>query len=224
MSEKFILKAEKRKIEGKKVKQLRRRGLLPANLFGKGVKSLSLELDLKEFLRIFQKAGETHLIDLALGSDSHSVLVHHLQLDPVSQFPLHVDFQQVSLKDKISATVPITLVGESPAEKEGIGILVQQLSEIEVEALPTDLPDHLEADVSGLSQVNASLFVKDLKTDTLKVTIPSGDLEKIVAKVEPPAKEEVATPAATSTEPTPAESEAAASTDAEPAPAKEEAK
>lgn len=194
MTEKIILAAEKRKISGKKVKQLRREGTLPANIFGKGLKSIAIEIPIKVFLNTFKKAGETHLVELKLGEAIHNVLIHKVQVDPVTDTPLHVDFQAVSLKEKISATVPVQVVGESPAEKEKIGILVQQLSEIEVEALPTDLPDHFEADVSGLNAVNAAVFVKDLNFDKSKVFIKTDDLEKIVAKVEPPAKEEVVTP------------------------------
>lgn len=224
MSDKITLSSEKRTLEGKQAKQLRRKGILPANIFGKGFKSLSIQLPTLEFQKVYKQAGETHLIDLKVGNETHNVLVHRLQLDPATDSPLHVDFQAVSLKEKITATVPIQLVGESPAEKEKIGILVQQLSEVEVEALPTDLPDHLDADVSGLTQVDASLFVKDLRLDTAKVTIKPADLEKIVARVEPPAKEEVAEPVPVAEVSTEAETPTSAGSEAEEPAPKEEVK
>jgi large subunit ribosomal protein L25 len=221
MSQKISLTTQKRSVEGKKVKTLRRQGILPANVFGKGIKSHAIQLPVAEFLKVYRGAGETHLIELKVGDTVHNVLVHNLQVDPVTDAPLHVDFQAVSLKENISATVPIKVVGESPAEKDKIGIFVQQLSEIEVEALPTDLPDHLEADVSKLDTVGSVLYVKDLKFDSATVTIKPEDLEKIVAKVEPPAKEEVVTPPPT-VEVAPTEGEAPAegapAAAAEPAP------
>lgn len=219
MKEKIVLEAKKRDVVGKKVKQLRRQGVLPGNVFGKGVKSISVQVPVAELLKVYKTAGETHLVELKVDGAVHNVLFHNLQLDPATDAPLHADFQAVSLKEKITATVPINLVGESPAEKEKIGILVQQLSEVEVEALPTDLPDHLEANVLTLAAVGDALHVKNLKFDASKVTIKAEDLEKIVAKVEPPAKEEVVAPP-TAAEAVPAEGEAPA--EGAPAPAEGE--
>src|SRR3989344_1143525 len=222
MTEKITLSASPRKLEGKKVKQLRKQGILPANLFGKGIKSLNIEVALKDLQSVFKKAGETRLVDLKVDGTTHNVLIHHIQVDPVTETPLHVDFQAVSLKEKITATVPVQIIGESPAEKEKIGILVQQLSEVEVEALPTNLPDHLAADVSGLAEVDAVIYVKDLKFDQSTVTIKPEDLEKIVDKVEPPAKEEVATPPPTIEAPLQGAQEEKTVTTEEPSQAKKE--
>ena len=194
MTDKITLEAQKRTVEGKKTKQLRNKGILPANIFGKGLKSVSVQVSLLDFSKVYKTAGETKIIELKTGEDTHNVLIHNLQTHPVTEAALHVDFQAVSLREKITATVPVEIVGESPAEKEKIGILVQQLSEVDVEALPMDLPERLEADVSGLAEVDAALYVRDLKYDTSKLTIAPEDLEKIVAKIEPPAKEEVSTP------------------------------
>jgi len=117
------------------------------------------------------------------------VLVSGLQIDPVTSDYLHVDFRRVDLTEKITAKVPVEIVGESPAEKQKMGTVVQQLSEIEVEALPADLPEKIEIDATTLIEVDQTIYVKDLKIDK-KVTIKT-DLESIVAKVEPPTKEEV---------------------------------
>ena len=182
---KISLKSTKREDFGRKVKRLRKKGLIPANIFGKKIKSHALTVDAKEFDEVFEKAGETQLIDL----DGKSVLVSNIQTDPVTGNYLHIDFRQVDLTEKITANIPVEVEGESPAEKQGIGTVVQQLSEIEVEALPTDLIEKIIVDASTLIEVDQAIYVKDLKVDK-KITITT-DLESIVVKVEPPTKEEV---------------------------------
>lgn len=188
------LTAEKRKTIGRKVKKLRRQGILPANIYGKKVKSLAVQLDLKSFLAAFKKTGETSVVQLKVKSENkfRPVLIHNVQFDPITDQPLHADFYQVDLKEKVTTEVPVGLVGESPAEKEKLGILIQPLTEVEVEALPTELPDKLELDISGLKTVGDAVTVADLK-------IPKGvkvlaSKKEILAKVEPLAKEEVAPP------------------------------
>jgi large subunit ribosomal protein L25 len=187
---KKVLKAAEREVTGRKVKNLRSSGLVPANIFGKKVKSLSIQVDRKEFEAVYKEAGETGLIDLEVGSSVKPVLVHGVQINAKTDELLHVDFLQVDLKAKVSAQVPVELVGESPATKQGIGTVVQQVNEIEVEALPADLPEKFEVDVEVLTEVDQAIYIKDLKFDKSKVEILS-DIESIVAKVEPPQKEEV---------------------------------
>ena len=182
---KITLKSTKREDFGRKVKRLRKEGLVPANIFGKKVKSEAITVDAKEFRELFEKAGETQIIDL----DGRPVLVSKLQIDPVTSDYVHVDFRQVDLTEKITAKVPVEVVGESPAEKQSIGTVVQQLNEIEVEALPADLPEKIEIDSSILTEVDQAVYVKDLKLDS-KITVKT-DLESIIVKVEPPIKEEV---------------------------------
>lgn len=182
---KLSLKLQKRDLFGRKVKRLRKEGLVPANIFGKKVKSEAITVDAKEFRNVFEKAGETQIIDL----DGRPVLVSNLQVDPITSDYVHVDFRQVDLTEKITAKVPVEIVGESPAEKQSIGTVVQQLNEIEVEALPADLPEKIEVDSSILTEVDQAVYVKDLKIDS-KVTVKT-DLESIIVKVEPPIKEEV---------------------------------
>lgn len=182
---KFSLKATKRNVFGRKVNKSRKEGLIPANIFGKKIKSEALFVVNKEFAEVFEKAGETQIIHL----NDKPVLVSGLQIDPVTSNYLHIDFRQVDLTEKIIAKVPVELVGESPAEKQKLGTVVQQLSEIEVEALPADLPEKIEVDSNILTEVDQTIYVKDLKIDK-KVTVKT-DLESIVVKVEPPTKEEV---------------------------------
>ncbi|EKE06371.1 MAG: hypothetical protein ACD_19C00015G0003 [uncultured bacterium] len=182
---KITLKSEKRDLFGRKVSQLRKAGLIPANIFGKKIKSEAITVNEKEFSDVFKKAGETQIIDLG----GKSVLVSNLQTDPVSGNVIHVDFRQVDLKEKIEAKVPVEVEGESPAEKQNLGTVVQQIHEIEVEALPADLPEKIVIDATLLLEVDQAIYVKDLKVD--KNVEVKTDLELIVVKVEPPTKEEV---------------------------------
>lgn len=186
---KLILKAEKRKTIGRKVKNLRAEGILPANIYGKSIKSLSVQVEGKDFEKVFEKVGETGLLELTIGKEKRSVLVHNVQISPLSEKPLHVDFLQVDLKQKVVAEVPVELTGESPAEKQGLGTTVLYLDEIEVEALPTDLPEKFEIDTSILTEIDQAIFVKDLKVDKSKIEIKN-DPESIIVKVEE-VKEEV---------------------------------
>ncbi len=180
--EKHKLAAEKRKLEGRKVKTLREQGILPANIFGKNVKSLAVQVPAKEFLKVYKDAGETGIIELAVGDgEAHPVLVHNLQLHPVTSFPLHVDFHQVNLTEKVKAAVPVVTLGEAPAVAQKLGILLTPVAELEVEALPADLPEKIEIDVKALEAVNQEIKVKDLKISD-KVTV-SADPELVVVKI-----------------------------------------
>ncbi len=184
------LTVDKRTITGRKVKTLRHEGLLPGNLYGQNIKSQALKLDYQDFLTIFKKTGESGLIDLAIGKtkSTQPVLVGDIQIDPVTDKILHVDFRQVDLTKKAQVTVPIELVGEAPGAEEGEGILIQPLSEVEVEALPEKLPDHLEADISSLKEINDAIRVTDLEVD--KEIAILADKEEVVAKLEAPTEEE----------------------------------
>ncbi len=190
------LTSEPRKITGRQVKKLRAQGLLPANIFGSKVKSQAIQVDQKDFLKTYQQVGDTGLIELTVKGEKtpRPALVHLIQTHPVTDMPLHVDFRQVDLKEKITADVPIELVGESPAVEQKGGILVQVMDEIEVEALPTDLPEKYELDISKLVEIEDSLLVSDLKVDTKKVTLQA-EPEATVAKVEAPQEEEEEAPA-----------------------------
>lgn len=187
------LTAQRRETLGRKVKQLRREGILPANVYGKKVKSQALQVALSDFKKVFSEVGETGLVDLKTNGQARPVLIHNVQKDPVTDEPLHADFLQVDLKEKVSATVPIEFAGEAPAEKTGEGIVVEQITEVEVEALPTDLPDKITVDISGLEKVDDAIHVKDLNVDRSKVELKENP-ESIVVNVAPPAKEEEVTP------------------------------
>lgn len=189
------LEVLKRKIFGRKVKQLRAKDILPANIYGKKIKSTAVQLKLRDFEKVYKEVGETGVVDLKIkgGKKTRPVLIHNLQLHPVTDLPLHADFHQIKLKEKTTVEVPVELVGEAPAEKEGIGILVTLLDSLEVEALPTDLPDKLEVEIGKLEKVDDMVRVKDIKIDKKKIKILA-DENEIVAKIEPLAKEEAPPP------------------------------
>src|SRR3989344_8858999 len=137
--DKVTLIAEKRTISGRKVKTLRGKGLIPANVFGKKIKSFAVQVSAKEFEKVFTQVGETGIVELSVkNGQTHktSVLVSNVQKNPVTDSTIHIDFRQVDLKEKIEAAVPIEFTGESPAEKTGVGTLVSYVNEVLVEALP----------------------------------------------------------------------------------------
>lgn len=179
--EKHKLKAEKRKIEGQKVKQLRKAGILPANVYGKDFKSLSVQLPVKDFLAVYKEAGETGVIELSVGEDSHPVLIHNVQLHPVTGLPLHVDFHRISLTEKVKATVPVVMIGEAPAVAQKTGLLLTPVSELEVEALPADLPEKIEVDVAKLAEVGQEIKLVDLKLSA-KISLTAAP-EMVLAKI-----------------------------------------
>lgn len=157
----YQLTAEPRKITGKQVKKLRREGILPANVYGKDIKSQNLQLPLKDFMKVFEEAGETGVIDLSYGKSTVPVLIHNLHTD-YRNTPLHADFFQVNLKEKVTAMIPVEFTGEAKAEIEKIGLLEKITNEVEVEALPTDLPEKFELNVEPLAQVGDQITVEML--------------------------------------------------------------
>lgn len=179
--------AQERKVFGRKVKTLRNQGILPCNIYGLKMASIALQMDTKEFLNIYEKAGETGLVELTVGKKEYPVLINDVQRDPILGTPLHADFVQVDLKAKITADVPVELVGEAPVEKLG-GLVVQLIEEIEVEALPADLPERIEIDVTGLQKFEDNISVKDIKAGA-KYEILT-DPEIMVVKAEEPREEE----------------------------------
>lgn len=208
------LLAEKRKITGRKVKALRKSGFVPANVFGKDVKSSAIQIKAVDFAKFRKEAGESTLLYLTIEGEKESrpVMIHEIAIHPVSGQILHIDFHQVNLKEKTTALIAVKLTGEAPAEKEKLGILVQQLDEVEVEAFPADMPERLEVSVGTLSAVGDSIRVSDIKPDS-KLTIKT-DPDSIIAKIEALAKEEIVEVPA----PVDVSAEASAEVEGKPAP------
>src|SRR3989338_22679 len=184
--------AEKRNQLGKQSKKLRLDRKLPAVVFSKGVESLPLTVDFNQFVKVFSEAGETTLVDLKHGSSSEKVLIKDLQLDPVTGNPIHVSFQKVNLKKKITADIPVEVVGEETNElvKSGEGLILQLLNEITVEALPTDLPRKFEVDVSKITEVGVGLKISDLEYDRDKVELVDHEHDELVVKIDKAEMEE----------------------------------
>lgn len=159
---KYSLTATKRDVLGRKVKKLRASGRIPATVYGKKVKSVSIAVPADAFTKTYSKTRETGLVELAVDGSLRPVLIHHVQKDPVTGTILHIEFHQVDLKEKVHANVPLVLIGESPAIAEKKGVLLTILDEVEVEALPTELIDKIDVDVSSLSEVNQEVKVGDL--------------------------------------------------------------
>lgn len=205
------LLVEKRTVLGKQVKKLRREGILPANIYGKDVKSLAVQLPTKDFETVFKEAGETGLVDVAVNGEVKPVLIHNVQIEPLSNQYLHADFYQVNLKEKIKSMVPVIIVGEAKAVIDKVGIVLQPLSEIEVEALPQDLPEKIEVNVEKLANLDEQITVGDLKapegveilTDSAQVVVKIAAL--ISKEAEELAAQEAAAAEAAKTEAAPAE-------------------
>lgn len=192
------LVVEKRKILGKKVSKLRKEGVLPANIYGKGVKSLSVQVPYKEFEKIYKEAGETGIVDVEIGGVVRPSLIHNVQQDYYKHTLLHADFFQVNLKEKVKAMVKIVTVNEPKAVSEKLGLLMQTLSEIEIEALPTDLPDKIEVNVEPLAVLDTQITVGEIKAPAgvIILTDPSQVVAKIGALISKEAAEQAAAEAA----------------------------
>jgi large subunit ribosomal protein L25 len=158
------LKAEERTVLGKKVKKLRREGLLPGNVYGKGLSSYALQVKLSDFEAAYKEAGDTGLIDLSYDGKTKPVLVKNLQRNYANHTLLHADFYQVNMKEKVKTMVPVLLIGEAKAVTDKIGLVIQSLSDVEVEALPDSLPENVEISVEHLAEVGDQVTVADLKT------------------------------------------------------------
>ncbi len=175
------LVVEERKITGKLVKKLRREGILPGNVYGKDIKSTAVQVLEKDFLKIYKEVGETGLVDLELKDKTMPVLIHNVHTNYRHSI-LHADFYKVNLKEKIKAMVPVEIIGEPKAVTEKIGILMQLLSEVEVEALPEELPEKIELNVEPLAEIGQNLTVADLKvTGGAQITT---DASQIVVKID----------------------------------------
>lgn len=187
---KISLSLEPRTVTGKKVKALRKQGIVPGNVFGNKVASTAIQVRKTLFRPVFEQAGETQIVYVRVGEEKEDrpILFTNVQHDPVSGDILHLDLRQVNLKEKIIANIPVQLVGEAPAVKELQASLITNLDEIEVEALPTDLPEHFTVDVSILKNIGDSIKIADLDIDRTKIEVKD-DLETIIVTVAEQQKE-----------------------------------
>lgn len=214
---------------GRKVKQLRKQKLVPANVFGKKITSAAIQVPVGDFAKIYKQAGETGLVELAVDGEKRPTLIQNVQVHPVSGAVLHADFYQVDLKEKIRARVPVEVTGVAEAVAQKLGVLLEITDEVEVECLPTSLPDKITVDVTKLAQVGQVVTVGDLvlPDGVIALTAKEAELVKIGSLVtkeaEALAKEEEAAKAAAAAE-TAAATPTTEGANATPAPASTDAK
>ena len=183
------LAVKPREIVGKKVRALRREGLVPAELYGHGFKNLHLSVNAKEFSKAFKEAGTTTVVTLVMNTQKTPALIYNVVRSFVSGEVEAIDFYQVRMDEKITAKVPLEFIGEAPAVKALGAVINKSMSEIEVEAFPQDLPHGITVDLSSLDVLDKSIYVRD-------IVVPKGvkimvDPETAVATATPPVEEEV---------------------------------
>lgn len=160
--EKVVIKATKRSVTGKHVAALRREGKLPGVLYGHKVASLPISMDLKYASAIMSRLSGSSIVTIDVDGQEHAALVREKQWDYIRSSLLHVDFQVVSLTEKLRTEVGIELIGVSPAVKDFNAIIVAGIDEVEVECLPQDLPEKIEVDISILKNVGDSIYLRDI--------------------------------------------------------------
>ena len=183
-----------RPVTGRQNKQIRKQGLIPAVLYGHKIKNLILSVDLHEFEKVYQEAGESTLIKLEIDDSQEKksakskkeriVLIYKVARHPVSGQPVHADFYQVKMDEPITTEVPLVFVGESAAVKELDGVLVKNIQSLEIKALPVDLPHQIEVDISALKTFDDNVYIKNLKLPAGVTTESQSD--EVVVSVIPP--------------------------------------
>jgi large subunit ribosomal protein L25 len=193
MADKIKLELETRTLVGKKVNRLRRAGVLPATVYGKGVGPFTVQISARGFNEAYRRAGKTALVDLTIpGQPVQSAFIHSLQRHPVSRAILHADFLVVDLKTEISVEIPIHIVGESELVDRGDATLNQVLNTLTVRALPAELPSYIEVDISVLDSLDKSIHVRDIPA--LEHGVIVGDEDELIVSLSQsrPEEEEVA--------------------------------
>ena len=179
LMDKILIQASKREVTGKKVGALRRQGKLPGVMYGRHLEPTPILMDLREASKALFKLSASSIVTIELDGEEFPVLVREKQRDFIKNILKHVDFQVVSMKEKIRSMVTVELIGVSPAVKNFNGVVVQNLNQIEIEALPQDLPERLELDMEKLDVIGSSLLVSDLDVSD-EVTILSSLDEPVV--------------------------------------------
>ncbi|MDX9863586.1 MAG: 50S ribosomal protein L25 [Anaerolineaceae bacterium] len=161
--DKILIQASKRDVTGKKVGALRRQGKLPGVMYGHHMDPTPVIMDLREVSKALFKLSASSIVTVVMDGEEFPTLVREEQRDYIKNILTHVDFQVVSMKEKIRTLVTVELIGASPAVKNFNGVVIQNLNQIEVEALPNDLPDRLELNIETLEEIGSSLLVSDLE-------------------------------------------------------------
>jgi len=173
---------------GKSVQTLRRDGLVPAELYGRGIANIHLTVNAREFAKVIKSHGESQIFELAIDKEIRPVMVHDVQHDYLTSEIVHVDFYAVRMDERIRAKVSVLFTGESPAVKNLGGFLNKTLTEIEIESLPADIPASFSVSLEGLTELTQSVYVKDIVVPPRVKMLVSP--ETVVATVTPPRVEE----------------------------------
>jgi len=187
------LSAQQRTIVGKKVRKLRRQGLVPAVVYGFGVaKPQSITLVSREIERAYVQMGRSAIIRLSVeGSPVRSVLIHDVQFDNTHRYVTHVDFLAPNMNEPLTVGVPLALVGEAPAVRNEDGILVQDLTEVQVSALPDQIPAALTLDVSHMTEISAQITAGDIELpEGVTLITPAEDVIVTVSQAQLVAEDE----------------------------------
>jgi len=185
------LTLDAREAQGKANKRLRRAGIVPGVVYGKGEASTNVQVNAKTFDTLYRAAGRTSVVKLRLpgSSTSTSGFIKSVQRHPLSGQPLHVDYLLVSLTVEMEVEVPLVFTGEAPAVEETGGTLLHNLSSVRVKALPNDIPHEISVDVSVLKSLDVAIHVRDLSLNRDLVHVIT-DGETLVSAVVPPRVEE----------------------------------
>ena len=175
--EEIVINAQRREIIGKRVKALRREGQLPAVLYGRNIETIPIMFDYHESSRVIDRLSASTLVVIEIDGETHYSLVREKQRDVIRGNLLHVDFQAVSLSEKVRAEAVVELVGESQSIKDLGGVIIVNNETLEVEALPRELPDRIVVDISALKEIGDAIYVRDLEL--------SGDVSILVDEDEP---------------------------------------
>ncbi|MCX6806870.1 MAG: 50S ribosomal protein L25 [Candidatus Berkelbacteria bacterium] len=187
--ETILLKAEPREIFGKKVKSLREKGQIPAVLYGHKIKPLHLSINKSDFEKVYKTAGVSSLVDIKIKNEqAKKVLIHEPQTNPITSEPIHVDFYQVKMTEKITTEIPLKFIGEAPVVKEQEGVLITNRDSIEVQCLPDALVHEIEVDISNLKTFEDDIKIANLNiSEGIEVL---NDPEEVVVSITPPRSEE----------------------------------
>lgn len=173
--------AEKRNVVGRKTRGIKNKGLIPAVLYGKTTKAISLETKEKDFLESYKKVGSSSVAELNVGKNKHMVLVYDVQRDGINNKIIHIDFYKPESKEKITTSIPLIFVGVAPAVKEFNGTFISNMKEIKIKAFLLDLPKDITIDISSLRTLEDSITINDLVfSDKLEVV---QDKNSLVASI-----------------------------------------
>ncbi len=195
----FTLEVAPRTTVGRHVSGLRRQGLVPGIIYGHSVKPLTVEIPGKDFAKMFHRAGRSHLLQLRVEGErvARPVLIKELQINPRTAEPVHVDFFQVNLLEKLTVQVPVVLVGEAPATKFDAGELLHLIHQLEVSCLPDAIPGEIDIDVSGLAEIDDAVRISEVQLPEGVELAAALDPDEVIAKIAAPrVQEEEAAPEA----------------------------